>query len=736
MFSDGTPLSAASVKQSIEASLRAGGTLPAAFASIRGAAGCRAGDTVDVAGIIARNDHEIELQLDEALPIYPALLTEGSTAIARPADGDDQPVSRLIGTGPFQLVSQEPHRVVVGRNPKYWRSGLPRLDAIEFRPSLTASTVGRRFRAGEIDLARDLVSDDLEDILRDPRFRQGLVETPKKNTYFVLFNCRKGPVASNLAVRRALSGVVRPRDVVWRTLGRFAAPASGLIPPGMLGHDPGRRWPSLTREEALATLREAGIETPLRLNAAVQPLITDRSAALLTGLFDVWADVGAEVHADTMDMTSFLGLWRDNASIDLLIGRWNADYDDPDNFTHTLFHSGSGGLHAYCSSPESDRLLDEARTESRPAIRETLYRRFEELLLESAALVPLFHDIDYRVASPRVRGLVLRGTKPYVNYAEVGVAAAAEPLVETRRGSGGIVQVPMAGVVVSLDPVQRITAESAEAIPFVIETLTRDQGQGRIVPWLASTIAVEDGGQRYRIRLRDDVTFHDGRRLGARDVRYSLERLLQSHESAGEELFASNPWREGAVPGRERRPPGLPHPLVPGVHHRARRAGGVLPGAALARRRIDSSRRAANPRLVPVRRRGSGRGRSGSPPSSRGDAWSSNAAGPTGGAAFREASGSSCPSAYHPPKSRRGSAKGDSLWPPTCSRPTSRNFGAIRSMPPATGKRRAWSPTTWRSTRGAGRSPIGRSGGGSATPSTCPGSSVRRSGAWRSPPTV
>ena len=91
MFSDGTPLTAASVKESIEASLRAGGTLPAAFASIRGAAGFRAGDAVDVAGIIARNDHEIELRLDEALPIYPALLTEGSTAIARPADGDDQP---------------------------------------------------------------------------------------------------------------------------------------------------------------------------------------------------------------------------------------------------------------------------------------------------------------------------------------------------------------------------------------------------------------------------------------------------------------------------------------------------------------------------------------------------------------------------------------------------------------------------------------------------------------------
>ena len=36
--------------------------------------------------------------------------------------------------------------------------------------------------------------------------------------------------------------------------------------------------------------------------------------------------------------------------IDLMIGRWNVDYDDTDNFTYTLFHSGSGGLKNYFSS--------------------------------------------------------------------------------------------------------------------------------------------------------------------------------------------------------------------------------------------------------------------------------------------------------------------------------------------------------------------------------------------------
>jgi ABC-type oligopeptide transport system substrate-binding subunit len=91
-------------------------------------------------------------------------------------------------------------------------------------------------------------------------------------------------------------------------------------------------------------------------------------------------------------MAAYLDTWTENADIDLLIGRWNTDYDDPDNVTRTLFHSGIGELRRYFASPESDRVLDDARAESRPAARESLYRAFEGQLLDAAALVPLFHD--------------------------------------------------------------------------------------------------------------------------------------------------------------------------------------------------------------------------------------------------------------------------------------------------------------------------------------------------------
>ena len=59
------------------------------------------------------------------------------------------------------------------------------------------------------------------------------------------------------------------------------------------------------------------------------------------------------------------------------------------------------------------------------------------------------------------------------------------------------------------------------------------------MPWLASAFHVEEGGTKFRLRLREDVRFHDGRRLTARDVRYSFEHLLQNQKSDSRWLLSS-----------------------------------------------------------------------------------------------------------------------------------------------------------------------------------------------------
>ncbi|HZI66537.1 MAG TPA: ABC transporter substrate-binding protein [Thermoanaerobaculia bacterium] len=530
VFSDGTPLTASAVKSSLERSIRLSENLmPAAFAVISGVREYLDGGATEVAGITTSGEDEVVIRLTESLPIYPALLTDGKTSIALRTTAGEEGAGAVLGTGPFRLALHQPDRVVLERNDRY-RKDPPNLDRIEFRPALSASTIAGELRSGGVDLARDLLPQDREAILRDPRFRTGLIEHPKKNTYFVLFNS-SSPAGSNATLREALAKAVRVRDFVWGTLGRFALPATGMLPPGVLGHDPGRRQPHLSHEKAAEMIRSAGLEPPVRLRAAVHPILRDQYGALTAALFGGWAELGVEVAASKRTMPEYLEAWNENGGIDLIVGRWIADYDDPDNFSFSLFHSEKGLLRGYFSSPETDRILEEARRESRPEARAELYRRFEHVLLDSGVLIPLFHDVDYRIAAPTLRGVQLRSTSPFVNYTEVGKAEADATAAPGRHVGGGMLHIPIPGVVSTLDPAPAWTVEQGEVLPVIFESLTKEIEGARVVPWLASEIHTENNGMRFRFRLRPGVRFHDGRRMTARDVRYSFERLLQTQES-------------------------------------------------------------------------------------------------------------------------------------------------------------------------------------------------------------
>ncbi len=539
LFSDGSPVTARAVKSALERSIRLSReTMPTAFAVIRGVAEYLDGRTEQVDGLSARSEQELEIGLLEPVPIFPSLLTDGRAAIAAVASAGDGQPRKLLGTGPFRILEHTVDHAVLERNPLCWKQPPARLDRIEFRANLSAAAIAEGFRSGELDLARDLLPQDLDGILREPRFRSGLVETPQKNIYFAVFH-GKTAAGSNAALRHALSSAARTQDFVWGALGRFALPATGLIPPGILGHDPGRRQPHVPREKAVEIIRGCGLPPPIKLRVSVHPILLNQYAALTQALFRIWADLGVDVEVATKTMPEFLDSWHENQNIDVMLGRWIADYDDPDNFTFSLFHSGNGRLRSYFSSPGTDRALEEARREARPAAREALYRKFEHELLDSAVLVPLFHDVDYRIGRPNVRGLQLRNIAPFVNYAELGKAAApSTPAAADRQLGGGILHVPIQGVVRSLDPSLTVTVEQADALPSVFETLTWAVEGTRIMPWLASEVLMENDGARYRFRLQPGVRFHDGRRLTARDVRHSWERLLLNRESESRWVLA------------------------------------------------------------------------------------------------------------------------------------------------------------------------------------------------------
>lgn len=522
----GEPLNAPELKASIERSISlSADSLPAAFEAIQGVADFLRGAAAHVSGVIATAADQIEIRLSEPLSIYPSLLTDIRTAVAVPTDKGDS--REVAGTGPYSIVLFAQDRVVLGRNPAYWKDRAPLLAEIEFRCGLTPSLMAAQFRAGALDIARDLLPSDLEDMLRDRRLNPGLYQAPKKNTYFVLLN-ETSPAGAQPALRKAVLSSVRVADVVRKTIGTYGQPAEGLFPPGILGHDPGRRRTALSRAQAGDLLTSSGVDVPVRLTAIAHPSYQGRFASLLNTLLATWRTLGVEIAVETSTMSAFLEAGKDPCALDMFFGRWIADYDDPDNFCFSTFHSKAGRFRSFCSSDHLDRIIEAARSAREPSVREALYGDIEEHMLGSHLLLPLFHENDTRLAATGLRRMKVSGSAPYVNYAGLAKSAAAPTALST---SGGTLHVPIAQEVRDLDPALVFTITQSEVLPAVFETLTRQNQGGPVVPWLAAELHVENGAQLYRFRLRDGIRFHDTRLMTSRDVRHSIERLLRTEAS-------------------------------------------------------------------------------------------------------------------------------------------------------------------------------------------------------------
>jgi ABC-type transport system substrate-binding protein len=525
LLHDGRRLTAKEVKSALENAIRScRHALPPGLDAIRGAAEHQKGATEDVSGLIALSDNIIQIQLQDRLPIYPALLTDFRTAIAAPSNERS-----LVGTGPFKIASLKSDGVVLEKNANYWKGKPPHLDSIHFQVAGNLSSMMEGFRSGKFQIVRELQPQHLDSILRDRFLHPTFVEASLKNVYFMLFN-ESSSVWQKRELRQALTGIIRTADLVRGTLGRLAQPAEGFLPPGIFGHDPGRRRYPISIEKAKELIEASGVSLPIRLKTGMNTGTKTRYAALLDSLFSIWSELGVEVENATPTTESFLKSISDNEGIDLLLIRWIGDYDDPDAFTYSLFHSEIGEFRKYFSSKELDDLMTQARLEKSLERREKLYRKVENILIDEIHLFPLFHDVNYRLAAPQVRHLSLSSNAPYVNYSEITKEEQPEAVRITRSSDRGIVRVAFDGMVASLDPALQTTVSETFPESMIFETLTRAES-ARIIPWLASSFHAEDGGRRFRFHLRDGVRFQDGRRLTSRDVRYSFERLLLNEKN-------------------------------------------------------------------------------------------------------------------------------------------------------------------------------------------------------------
>jgi oligopeptide transport system substrate-binding protein len=404
-FHNGRELRAADVKYSFERAAR--GKRPWVFDKIAGARDVIAGRATDMTGLRVLDEHTVEIRLDRPFAPFVYLMAyDAASVVPREAAEGRGFASRPVGTGAFRFVSwRRDDQLALERFSAHFR-GPAALDRVVFRIIPAEITRFNEYRAGQLDLT-DIPTGQCRSVQRDPRLRADVAIWPTLGTQAVRFNVERPPF-DDARVRRAIAHAIDPSIIVDRLLERCVTPARGLLPPALPGYNPEVRRLAFDRDLARRLLAEAGHPG----GRGVSPLAyhfntSDTNQRIAELLQAQLKEIGIALELRRLDWAAHLELV-DSGAAGFFRQAWIADYPDPENFLTVLFHSknvGAPGNTSRYRNARVDRLLDEADAMAPGRDRDARYHQAEQIVIDDAAWVSLYHYASRALVKPYVKGL-------------------------------------------------------------------------------------------------------------------------------------------------------------------------------------------------------------------------------------------------------------------------------------------------------------------------------------------
>lgn len=394
-FSNGEKLTPQVVKQNLDAQKKSPLT-SAVFAKVKavtvsGADAVR----VDLAGPWVAFPYTLASQVG---------MIEPTASLNNPKQASRHPV----GTGPFTFARYIPgNRLLVVRNPHYWRKGLPYLSRIEFHILTDSQTRAQTLESGGIDM---MMANRDDDILKFGKmagyqiFRTSGMAVPE--VAFML-NTAKAPF-NDLSLRQALAYATDRQAIIKTLRSGLTTPADGPWMPGSKWYVPGG-YPdyNLAKAKSLVAAYEKA-HGPVRIQLLSLPDPSTMENVQLVQ--DMWKKAGIDVtikQADQPDIISSALTGNYQATI------WSQFTEpDPDGdyvWLHSSFAQPVGKISINMSrvrDPQMDAALDEGRSNPDEATRKAAYATVQRRLRADLPFIWIDHlTTNAVIAGPKVHGL-------------------------------------------------------------------------------------------------------------------------------------------------------------------------------------------------------------------------------------------------------------------------------------------------------------------------------------------
>lgn len=295
-------------------------------------------------------------------------------------------------SGPYVLADWKSNEyLLLTRNPD-WSGPKPGFDEIRILPIVDEKAAERAYQAGDIDFAK-ISLDSLATFKNNPPVDTKVEEYQSLDFSWIGMNLDH-PKLKDINVRKAIQWAINVPQILDAAYSGQAAPATGIIPPGVVGHrDKGLVPPEGDLAKAKEFMEKAGVsDLSLTINCVNESEFSTIAQTVQAQL----SQIGISLEIAVQDAGSFwtLGLesegerWKD---LQLIITPY-ASLPDPYHQT-SWFVQAQVGIWNWerFRSERYDQLAEEAATMDDPSARAKLYHEMQDLMEDSGAYRFLTH---------------------------------------------------------------------------------------------------------------------------------------------------------------------------------------------------------------------------------------------------------------------------------------------------------------------------------------------------------
>ncbi|MGC4394804.1 ABC transporter substrate-binding protein [Hydrogenophaga sp. T2] len=313
-----------------------------------------------------------------------------------------------MGTGPFMLKEWAPdQKMVLTRNPNWWgRSGDSNVNEVVYTPVKATATRMAALLSGEVDFVLDPSPQDLPRLRQDGNLK--VIDGVENRTiFFGMDQHRDELVGSNIKgknplkdvrVRKALYQAIDMNAIARVTLRGLGQPTGALVAPQVAGWSESvhQRYP-FDVAVAQKLLADAGYKDGFEVDFACPNNRYINDEAICQAVTAMWARVGVKAKLRTLPLSTYFPMiQRYEASIYML--GWGVPTFDALYSLQSLVRSvGQGGDGNYnvgrYSNPKMDQIIDRAKTETDPLIRNRLLNEALALSNSDVSHLPLHNQI-------------------------------------------------------------------------------------------------------------------------------------------------------------------------------------------------------------------------------------------------------------------------------------------------------------------------------------------------------